>query len=75
MKDISHSVNASLIEQIIEKNFKVVPNFDLAQITSFSLYGSLQKRLSSSITKVINNDILIVAHLKVRITDDDIQRI
>ena len=42
-------------KKIIEKNFKVVPNFDLAQITSFSLYGSLQKRLSSSITKVINN--------------------
>jgi hypothetical protein len=42
-------------KKIIEKNFKVYPNFDLAQITSFSLYGSLQKRLSASITKVINN--------------------
>lgn len=39
---------------IIQKNFKVYPNFDLAQITNYTLYGSLQKRLSSSITKIIN---------------------
>ena len=41
-------------KKIIEKNFKVYPNFDISQVTSFSLYGSLQKRLLSSITKVIN---------------------
>jgi len=41
-------------KKIIEKNFKVYPNFDLSQITSFSLYGSLSKRISSSINKIIN---------------------
>jgi hypothetical protein len=41
-------------KQIIKKNFQVYPNFDLSQITSFSLYGSLQKRMSASITKIIN---------------------
>jgi hypothetical protein len=39
---------------IIEKNFRVYPNFDLAQITSFSLYGSLSKRISASVNRVIN---------------------
>ena len=39
---------------LVQKNFQVYPNFDLSQITSFSLYGSLQKRLSTSITKIIN---------------------
>ena len=41
-------------KKIISKNFKVYPNFDISEITSFSLYGSLQKRLSSSIIKIIN---------------------
>jgi hypothetical protein len=46
--------NIEETKKIIQNNFKVFPNFDLSQITSFSLYGSLSKRLSSSITKVIN---------------------
>ena len=33
-------------KKIIEKTFKVYPNFDISEVTSFSLYGSLQKRLS-----------------------------
>ena len=51
------TLNIDSIEEtkkIIKKNFQVYPNFDLSQITSFSLYGSLQKRLSASITKIIN---------------------
>lgn len=51
------NLNIPTIEQaklLVQKNFQVFPNFDLSQITSFSLYGSLQKRLSSSITKIIN---------------------
>ncbi len=40
---------------LVEKNFQVVPNFDLSQVTSFSLYGSFSKRISSSITKIISN--------------------
>ena len=46
--------NLEETKKIIEKNFKVYPNFDLSQITSFSLYGSLSKRISSSVNKVIN---------------------
>lgn len=41
-------------KQLIQKNFQVYPNFDISQVTSFTLYGSLQKRISSSITKIIN---------------------
>jgi len=39
---------------IFENNFKVYPNFDLSQVTNFTQYGSLVKRLSSSVTKIIN---------------------
>jgi hypothetical protein len=42
-------------KRIIEKNFKVYPNFDISEITSFSLYGSLSKRISTSAIKIINN--------------------
>ena len=51
------NLNIESVEQakeIVRKNFKVYPNFDLAQVTNYTLYGSLQKRLSSSITKIIN---------------------
>lgn len=40
--------------QIVAKNFTVYPNFDLSQVTSFALYGSLQKRISTSLNKIIN---------------------
>ena len=39
---------------IIAKEFRVYPNFDLSEVTRFSLYGSLSKRLSTSIQKIIN---------------------
>jgi len=39
---------------IIENNFKIYPNFDLSQVTNFVLYGSMVKRISSAITKIIN---------------------
>jgi hypothetical protein len=35
-------------------NFRVYPNFDLSQVTNFTLYGSLVKRVSASITNIIN---------------------
>ena len=47
--------NIEQAKAIIEQNFKVYPNFDLSEITSFSLYGSLAKRLSASAIKIINN--------------------
>jgi len=46
--------NIAQTKKIIQENFKVYPNFDISQVTSFSLYGSLQKRISTSITKIIN---------------------
>ena len=52
------NLNVGSIEEakaIIEQNFKVYPNFDLSEITSFSLYGSLAKRLSATAIKIINN--------------------
>ena len=36
------------------KNYGVYPNYDISQVTNYALYGSLQKRLSASITKIIN---------------------
>ena len=51
------NLNIEDVEQtkkIIQKNFSVYPNFDISQITSFTLYGSLQKRLSASVTKIIS---------------------
>lgn len=39
---------------IFENNFKVYPNFDLSQITNFTLYGSMVKRISTSIEGIIN---------------------
>ena len=39
---------------LIEKNFQVYPNFDLSQVTNFSQYGSLVKRVAVSLTKIIN---------------------
>lgn len=40
---------------IFEKNFKVYPNFDLSEITNFTMYGSMTKRMSVSVEKIINN--------------------
>ena len=40
---------------IFEKNFNVYPNFDLSQITNFTLYGSMVKRISTAVENIINN--------------------
>jgi len=39
---------------IFENNFKVYPNYDLSQITNFTQYGSMVKRISVSIQNIIN---------------------
>ena len=46
----------SLLQSRIDsaKNLKVYPNFDLSEVTNFSLFGSLSKRLSVSVTRIIN---------------------
>ena len=36
------------------KEYGVYPNYDISNVTNFSLYGSLQKRFSASVLKVIN---------------------
>jgi hypothetical protein len=41
-------------KQIIETNFKVYPNFDLSEITNFTQFGSMVKRMSVSVQKIIN---------------------
>jgi hypothetical protein len=44
----------SQVNAIFENNFKVYPNFDLSQVTNFTMYGSLTKRISVSIQKIIS---------------------
>jgi hypothetical protein len=39
---------------ILATQFRVYPNYDISQVLNFSMYGSLSKRLSVSITKIIN---------------------
>jgi hypothetical protein len=40
--------------EILAANYRVYPNYDLSQVTNFTQYGSLVKRFSVSITKIIN---------------------
>lgn len=48
-----NSVNEA--KEIASKKFNVYPNYDLTRVTNYALYGSLRKRLSASVTKIINN--------------------
>ena len=47
-----NDVNES--RRILATQFKVYPNYDVSQVLNFSMYGSLSKRFSVSITKIIN---------------------
>ena len=47
-------VNQVESNMILANNYTVYPNYDLSQVTNFTQYGSLVKRLSTSITKIIN---------------------
>jgi hypothetical protein len=40
--------------RIIATQFRVYPNYDVSQVLNFSMYGSLAKRFSVSVTKIIN---------------------
>ena len=40
--------------EILANNYRVYPNYDLSQVTNFTQYGSLVKRFSTSITRIIN---------------------
>ena len=46
--------NVAQSRAIFENNFKVYPNFDLTQVTNFVQYGSMVKRMSTSITTIIS---------------------
>lgn len=39
---------------IFENNFKVYPNFDISQVTNFTTYGSMVKRISTSVETIIS---------------------
>ena len=49
--NVQNNVEAA---DILANNYRVFPNYDLSQVTNFTEYGSLVKRMSTSITKIIN---------------------
>jgi hypothetical protein len=51
------SMNLENVEEtrmILAKNYKVYPNYDLSEITNITMFGSLVKRISVSVEKIIN---------------------
>jgi hypothetical protein len=46
------SVNEARL--LLAKEFRVYPNYDLSQVTNFTIYGSLQKRFEVSIQRILN---------------------
>jgi len=51
------TLNINSIEEskkLIADNFRVYPNFDLSQVTNFTMFGSLTKRMSTSVSNIIN---------------------
>jgi hypothetical protein len=53
LESINVETNAEAAD-ILANNYRVYPNYDLSQVTNFTQYGSLVKRFSVSITKIIN---------------------
>ena len=53
---------------IFENNFKVYPNFDISQVTNFTSYGSMVKRISTSVETIIN---IFPAALEVTFMDEN----
>ena len=46
------SVNEARL--LLAKEYRVFPNYDLSQVTNFTIYGSLQKRLEVSVQRILN---------------------
>ena len=46
------SVNEA--RELLAKEYRVYPNYDLSQVTNFTIFGSLQKRLEVSVQRVLN---------------------
>jgi hypothetical protein len=40
--------------ELLAKEFRVYPNYDLSQVTNFTIYGSLQKRFEVSVQRILN---------------------
>ena len=53
LESINIESNAEAAD-ILANNYRVYPNYDLSQVTNFTQFGSLVKRMSVSITKIIN---------------------
>jgi len=47
-------LNTIELKEILSKELLVYPNFDLSEVTKFTLFGSLKKRISVSITNILN---------------------
>lgn len=65
------NLNLTNLEQsrlIIAKEYGVYPNFDLSDVTNFTVYGSMTKRMEVSIKKIIN---FFPAALEVSYLDND----
>lgn len=52
--DLLNIYNTQENKKLLTQELRVYPNYDISQVLNFSLYGSLSKRLSVSITKIIN---------------------
>ena len=50
--DIDQMIQSRLI---FASEFRVYPNLDLSEVTNFSMYGSLAKRLEVSVVRIINH--------------------
>ena len=48
------NVNLEEAKKALSVELKVYPAYDLTEVTNFTLYGSLTKRFSTSITQIIN---------------------
>ena len=49
--DLDNIVQSRLLQA---KQYRVYPNYDLSNVTNFTLYGSLQQRFAASVIKIIN---------------------
>ena len=52
--DSSSYNNQKEAKKALSVDLKVYPSYDLTEVTNFTLYGSLTKRFSASVTQIIN---------------------
>jgi hypothetical protein len=48
------NVTVEEAKEALSKDLKVYPSYDLTEVTNFTIFGSLSKRMSVSISKIIN---------------------